>query len=299
MRKAVAVITAILLALCICACEEVAFPDIQTIFEETPAGESGKKIKLDYKLDSIGEKSEPVKTEIPEGAPRVIGMTLEQSVMVIEAGTKSRIGYSVKPNTAYDKSVYFVSSDESIVKVDKEGYALGLKPGAVTVTVITNDISFKRSCTVIVNRNSGENAETNKLIELINSARLANGQAATSTANVNLQAAANQRAYEEAVDIVNYGETRMDSIRMQEVDGKREEINQTIFEQYNIWSKASMAVYVWGEYSAEQAYRAFIEDDACALALGVTGESTEIFDYIAAGYYEFDGISYWCILMTR
>ena len=298
MKRTAALLAVLMLIFCMTACEEVTFPDIQTMFEDTPAGESGDKIKLDYKLDSIGDKSEPVQSVIPHGKPRVISLTLDEKVITIEAGKKGRITYSVKPATAYDQSVYYVSSDESIVQIDKAGYVLGLKPGAVTVTVYTNDGGFKRQCTVIVNHNGGDSEKTTKLVELINAARVQNGYSATSAANVSLIAAANQRAYEEAVDMVNYGDTRMDDKRMTEVDSKRVEMEMTIFEQYNIWSKASKAVYIWGEYTPEQAYRAFVEDDECAAALGIRGQGEESYDYIAAGYYEFDGITYWCILMT-
>ncbi len=298
MKRIIALLAAIAALLCFAGCEEVTFPNIQDVFNDTPAGESGKTISLDYKLDGIGEPSEPVKTEIPAGEPRVITLKLDEPVIAVEAGKKGRITYSVKPDTAYDKSVYYESSDESIVKVDRAGYVLGVKPGAVTITVRTNDGGFKRTCTVIVNHNGGDSDKTAELVSLINAARVENGYAATSDANVSLLAAANQRAYEEAVDMVNYGDTRMDDKRMQEVDSKREEMEMTIFEQYNIWSKSSKAVYVWGEYTAEQAYRAFIEDDEVAAALGVRGEGEESYDYIAAGYYEFDGITYWSILMT-
>ncbi len=298
MKRAVAMIAAVAIMLCLCACEEVEFPNIQDVFEGTEAGESGDLISLDFKLDTIGDPSEPIQTYIPAGKPRVISLKLDEPVIVVELGKKGRITYSVKPDTAYDQSVYYESSDESIVKVDKGGYVLGLKPGAVTVTVRTNDGGFKRTCTVIVNHNDGDEEKTTELVNLINEARVTNGYTATSAANVSLIAAANQRAYEEAVDMVNYGDTRMDDKRMQEVDSKRVEMEMTIFEQYNIWSKSSKAVYVWGEYNAEQAYRAFIEDDEVAAALGIRSSGEESYDYIAAGYYEFDGITYWSILMT-
>lgn len=298
MKRFFAVLAALTLAFVLCACEEVTFPDINTVFTEKPAGESGQKISLEFKQDKIGEPSVPVPAEVPEGKPRIIGITLDEKVIAVELGKTARITYTVKPDTAYDKSVYYTSSDESIVQVDKDGYVLGLKPGAVTVTVRTNDSGFKRTCTVIVNHNGGNEEQTGRLTELINEARVQNGYEPTSDANVSLRAAANQRAFEEAVDMVNYGDTRMDDKRMQEIDGKREEMESSIFESYNIWSKSSKAVYVWGEYTAEQAYRAFIEDDECAEALGVRGSGEESFDYIAAGYYEFDGITYWSILMT-
>lgn len=298
MKRIIAIIAALAMTISLVACEEVTFPDIDTLFADTPAGESGEKISLKFKLDEIGEPSVPEPSDIPDGEPRVISITLDEKVIITELGRTARITYTVKPPTAYDKSVYYESSDDSIVKVDKDGYVLGLKPGAATVTVHTNDMDFRRTCTVIVHHNNGDSDKSARLVELINSARIENGCEPTSDANISLRAAANQRAYEEAVDMVNYGDTRMDDKRMQETDGKREEMELSIFDSYGIWSRASKAVYVWGEYTAEQAYRAFIEDDECAEALGVRGGEGEPFDYIAAGYYEFDGITYWSILMT-
>jgi len=75
-------------------------------------------------------------------------------------------------------------------------------------------------------------------------------------------------------------------------------MEQDIFKNFNIWSKSSKAVYIWGEYTAEQVYKAFIEDDECAEALGVRGSGAESYQHIAVGYFEFDGITYWSILMT-
>ena len=297
MKKALMLLTAVMMAICLCGCE-VEFPNIQDVFKEKKAGQSGKLISLDFKLDSIGSPSKPSDTDIPDGKARVISLSLDESVVAVELGKKGRITYSVKPDTAYDKSVYYESSDENIVEVDKNGYVLGKQPGAVTVNVYTNDGGFKRSCTVIVNHNDGDTEKSTELLELINNARVENGYEATPTDNVRLTSAANQRAYEEAVDMVNYGEPRMDDTRMESSDGSRKEMDMTIFEQYNIWSKSSMSVYVWGEYNAEQAFRAFIEDDINAAALGVRGEANESYDYIAVGYFEFDGITYWSILLT-
>lgn len=298
MKKVIALLAALMAVLTLCSCEEVTFPDIDKVFTDKEAGTSGNKIKLEYKVKSIGEPSKHVETDIPSGKPRVISLTLDSKLLVVEAGKTVQIGYSVKPKTAYDKSVYYESSDETVVKVDKDGVAVGLKPGAVTVTVRTNDGGFKRTMTVIVTFNAGDSKETDRLVELINENRVKNGYNETAATNDKLRAAANQRAFEEAVDMVNYGDKKMDDVRMTEEDGKRVEMENDIFTDFNIWSKSSKAVYVWGEYTAEEAYLAFVEDDECAAALGVRSSGEESYDYIAAGRFEFDGITYWSILMT-
>ena len=299
MKKVVALIIALMTACLLTSCGEVTFPKITEVFKEEEAGESGKKIKLDYKIGSIGEPSKKVKPNVPAGKPRIISITLAEKVLIIPVGKTGKIEYSVKPKTAYDKSVYYEVSDESIASVDKDGNVLGKKPGAVTITVRTNDQGFKRQCTAIVTRGEGDAEKSAKVVELINAARVKNGYEATPSDNRSLQAAADQRAFEEAVDMVNYGEKRMDDKRMtDDEDGKRVEMEQDVFKNFNIWSKESKEVHIWGEYTAEQVYKAFIEDDECAEALGVRGSGAKSFQNIAVGYYEFDGITYWSILMT-
>ncbi len=299
MKKLIALITALVTLCLFTSCGEVTFPKITDVFQEEEAGQSGEKINTEYKVGKIGEKSEKVTTKIPSGKPRIISISLAETVIIIPVGKTGKIEYSVKPATAYDKSVYYECSDESIAQVDKDGNVLGKKPGAVTITVRTNDQGFKRQCTAIITRGEGDAEKSAKVVELINAARVANNNAATPSDNRTLQAAADQRAFEEAVDMVNYGDKRMDDVRMTEdKDGKRVEMEMDIFTNFNIWSKESMAVYIWGEYTAEQVYKAFIEDDECAEALGVRGDSSKSYQYISVGYYEFDGITYWSILMT-
>lgn len=299
MKKLIALIAALATLCLFSSCGEVTFPKITDVFKEEEAGQSGDKINTEYKIGKIGEKSEKVKPNVPAGKPRIISISLAEKVIIIPVGKTGKIEYSVKPTTAYDKSVYYECSDESIAQVDKDGNVLGKKPGAVTITVRTNDQGFKRQCTAIVTRGEGDAEKSAKVVELINAARKANGYKETASDNRSLQAAADQRAFEEAVDMVNYGDKRMDDKRMTEdEDGKRVEMEEDIFSNFNIWSKESKSVYIWGEYTAEQVYKAFIEDDECAEALGVRGSGATSYQHIAVGYFEFDGITYWSILMT-
>ncbi len=299
MKKIVALLAALVI-LCLCSsCGEVTFPKITDVFKEEAPGESGKKISLTYKVDKIGEESKPDKKDIPQGKPRVIGVTLKEKVIIIPVGKTGQIEYTVKPKTAYDKSAYYESSNKDIATVDKDGKILGKKPGAVTITLRTNDGGFKRQCTAIVTYGAGDEEKSKKVVELINAARVANNYEATASTDRALQAAANQRAFEEAVDMVNYGKQKMDDERMvTDKEGKRVKAEEDIFTNFNIWSKASKEVHIWGEYTAEQVYKAFVEDDECAEALGVRGSGAQSYQQIAVGYFEFDGITYWSILMT-
>ncbi len=299
MKRLLTLLLSVLLALCLTGCGEViTVPKIHEVFDDTPAGQSGEKINLKYKVSKIGKPSEKKEVNIPKGKPRIINITLKEKVIIIPVGKTGQIEYTVLPKNAYDKSAYYQSSDEEIVKVDKDGKVLGLKPGAVDVIVRTNDSGFRRYCRVIVTRGKGDAEKSAKVAELINEARIKNGYSATTSTDKSLQAAADHRAFEEAVDMVNYGDTMMDNERMTEEKGKRIPIEKDIFSDFGIWSKSSKAFYIWGQYDAEQVYKAFIEDDEYAEALGVRGSGAESYQNFAVGYYEFDGITYWSILMT-
>lgn len=78
----------------------------------------------------------------------VTGLTLEESVSVYENG-KAKINYSVEPDNAFDKTVSWVSSDESIATVS-DGVVKGIKAGDAEITATTNDGGFSKKCAVTV-----------------------------------------------------------------------------------------------------------------------------------------------------
>ena len=253
---------------------------------------SGKKIDLTVKADTIGEESKPVKTEIPEGKAHVISITVDQDVISLPLGTKSQITYSVKPETAHDKSVYYVSEDTNIAKVDKDGYVLGVACGTTDIVVRTNDQGFKRVVTVVVHQNKGDDKKTEEMLNLINKGREANKQEPLTANDVALSAAANQRALEEAVDMVNN--------KAKAMDDKRTDKETSIFADYDIFTRQSAALYVWGDYSkdTQKAYDALIKNESNAKALGITGDDKVTYDNIAIGYFVFNDVTYWCVLMA-
>ncbi len=290
-------IIALLLAVIMC------FGVLAACGEEAPAPSStpgtvateGKTIDTNVTMATIGEDSVKTETKIPDGEARVIGITIADAskVLSVVRGTTAKIEYTIKPEAAYDKSVYYVSADENIAQVDKDGNVLGFGCGSTTIDVITNDNGFKRTIQVVVYQNAGDAAKSKEMLDIINKARTAVGQTAFTADDVALNAAANQRALEEAIDVVNNKADGMDNTRP---DNKG-----SIFADFDIWSKSSANLYVWGDYSdnTQAAYDDLIKTDANAAALGVVegGEKVD-YDNVAVGYFVFNDVTYWCILMT-
>lgn len=248
---------------------------------------SGKSISLDVTYDKIGEASAEAAANVPAGGAHVISVNIDKDVIALPIGTKAKIDVTVSPESAADKSLYFKSSDEKIVTVDKDGNILGMACGSAKITAKSNDLGFKDSVQVVVYRNPGDEKLTSAMVKAINDARVKNGQAELTT-DVALSAAANQRAFEEAVDIVNKGEKKMDN--------KRSDSDKTIFSEFGMFALKSNTFYVWGNYKdADAAYKALIENKNTAAALGVSGTPTESYKNIGVGCFEFNDTTYWCI----
>ncbi len=299
-------IIAMLLAVIMCLGMFVACGEDKTPASSTPGAiaTEGKKINTEVAMATIGEASVKTEPNIPDGAARVIGITIADSskVLSVVRGTTAKIEFTVKPEAAHDKSVYYKVENEKIAKVDKDGNVLGLDCGSTTIDVITNDNGFKRTIQVVVFQNAGDAAKSKEMLDLINAAREANGKEAFATDDVALSAAANQRALEEAIDMVNNKQKAMDNTRL---DNKG-----SIFADFDIWSKSSAQLYVWGDYSKDTkaAYDALVATKnadgklANALALGIRepeeGEKEIVCDTAAIGYFVFNDVTYWCILLS-
>lgn len=71
--------------------------------------------------------------------------------MVICTGEKKSIGVSFQPKNAYVKSITYMSSNESVVKVSKDGQIIAQAPGIAKITVIVNSgKKIKKSIQVYV-----------------------------------------------------------------------------------------------------------------------------------------------------
>ncbi len=292
MKKIIALIMAVLMCFgmfAACGEEPAATPS-----EPGAIATEGKKISTEVTMATIGDASVKSDVKVPDGEARVIGITIADAskVLSVVRGATAKIEYTVKPETAYDKSVYYKVADENIAQVDKDGNVLGKASGSTTIDVITNDNGFKRTITVVVYQNAGDAAKSKEMLDIINAARAANNQAAFTADDVALNAAANQRALEEAIDMVNNKQEAMDNTRP--------DTQTSIYADFGIWTKASANLYVWGDYSSntQAAYDALIATEANAIALGVAGTEKVDYDNVAVGYFVFNNVSYWCVLMA-
>ena len=71
------------------------------------------------------------------------------------------LNYTILPNDAYNKNVTFSSSDDTIVSVDQNGQIITKKYGKATITVVTEDGSFRSDCIVNVTEKKMESLYVN------------------------------------------------------------------------------------------------------------------------------------------
>ena len=80
----------------------------------------------------------------------VSGVSVSPTTLSLSEGGKARLGASVTPSDANDKTVSWTSSDESVASVGPNGKVTGVKAGSAIITVTTKDGGKKAICTVTV-----------------------------------------------------------------------------------------------------------------------------------------------------
>lgn len=70
---------------------------------------------------------------------RTDSLTLDESYLVLVEGTTQKLNCAVKPIDAYDTSVTWTSSDESVATVDQNGLVTAIKPGKASIACTAND----------------------------------------------------------------------------------------------------------------------------------------------------------------
>ncbi len=79
------------------------------------------------------------------------GVTLSDTALTLHAGGASKtLAATVTPESATNKTVTWLSSDEAVATVDENGTVTAIYPGEATITVTTADSGFTATCTVTV-----------------------------------------------------------------------------------------------------------------------------------------------------
>ena len=86
-------------------------------------------------------------------AQHVTEIKLDKSYVVMEEGETTSLIATVNPNNANDKTITWVSSDESVAIVDNNGKITAISKGVSTITAKAIDGSKQESsCSIVVNR---------------------------------------------------------------------------------------------------------------------------------------------------
>lgn len=82
----------------------------------------------------------------------VTGIELDAKTKALIVGETARLTYVVIPTSAHNKTVKWTSSDPAVATVDTAGKVTALGVGTTVITVMTEDGSFSKTCTVTVSR---------------------------------------------------------------------------------------------------------------------------------------------------
>lgn len=248
----------------------------------------GTKIEYEKIGDPSVRKDEPDLGADPAQAIRVTSFSLGTESVSLHIGKKGTLTYTISPAGATDSSIYWSSANEDIVKIDKDGNFLGVGKGCTTILGETTDGHFKRSCTVVVTENEGNDEKATAMIKLVNDLRKENNLPELKNDNIKLNAMANQRIYEEGIEFVASGfKTKPDNKRPDGSD------HSTVYKQYDLsWARnlASMGTVYDKGLTADKAFNTMIKTDSVK-------ETVLKNDYnsIAVGYYERDGYAFWTV----
>lgn len=275
--------------------------------------------------EKIGEPSVKPENTYKAGDIKEIGITIEgakDGVLVLKVGKKASLTGKLLPENPAITTVYWESSNEKIVKVDKDGNVLAMAPGCATIAC-TTVLGFSDTVKVLVYEYEGNDELANQLVALLNDARAkelskaattdaasedaategaaseeaasaAEGEATDSldqyklkTTDTMLQYAINQRVYEEAC------EGKMDSTRPDFYGIGKDRQHTTVLTDYEIHSRGSTCLNgIWGEYTAEQVAEILLSSEDSKKAI-----MNKNYEYIAVGCYKNGEVTYWLVSM--
>ncbi len=101
-----------------------------------------------------GSISSSIKVTVVANKVKVSSVSFVEKNVSLFVGKTKKIGVTVLPNNASNKSISWKSSDSRIASVDSSGNVLAISKGVATITATSNDnSSIKASCVVTVNYN--------------------------------------------------------------------------------------------------------------------------------------------------
>jgi len=94
------------------------------------------------------------KITVVKGDVVVTGINISLTDLALTVGETSQLSVEVLPADATDKSVVWASLDESIATVSTDGIVTAVSKGIATITVVSNDGEFSKSCEVVVDEST-------------------------------------------------------------------------------------------------------------------------------------------------
>ena len=282
--------------------------------------------------EKIGEPSVKPENTYKAGDIKEIGITIEgageEGTLVLKVGKKASLTGKLFPENPAITAVYWESSNEKIVKVDKDGNVLALAPGCATIAC-TTVLGFSDTVKVLVYEYEGNDELANELITLLNDARVKELSKAADTdatsVDVATESAASEEAAseeaasaaegEEATDALDQYKLKTDDIMLKyavnqrvyeeacegTMDSTRPDFygigkdrqHTTVLTDYEIHSRGSTCLNgIWGEYTAEQVAEILLSSEDSKKAI-----MNKNYEYIAVGCYKNGEVTYWLVSM--
>ena len=186
-------VTALMLgcALLFSACNSNSHVDTGSNTEQTGDGDGQQGGNHEEPDDGKGDTSVPDLDDTPETPPEegegeqevvVMSVALNKTSLALEIGESETLSVTVLPNNATDKSIIWVSSDESVATV-VNGRVTAVGGGTTTITATTSN-GKKATCSVTVNEPAPEIIEVTSISLSQTSLTLEIGESQTLTATV-------------------------------------------------------------------------------------------------------------------
>ncbi len=86
------------------------------------------------------------------------GVRIDKQSISLTEGESFTLNATVIPENVYDNRIYYSSSDESVARVDKNGYIKAVKPGVAVITAESASAAVSGKCIVKVSSKSGRNS---------------------------------------------------------------------------------------------------------------------------------------------